>query len=310
MAKTMPDLPPNVRIPTFGAAAQTGTAEAPSTPCFYYGAVSVLWAWYAVDPEVVAGPLAGMGMKPALFDGKAAVNWSFMSAASLFGMGFPGSPGGSAFEETELNVVAYADAREKDVPTNLSLQAFIMGGDQSKNLGVYRFHVACNNGVAIAMGRDLYYENKFHTEYQFTMPSMNNPVSDIIAGADKWSISCLDGADTKAQIYAADVNLQGVTWVGANASEIIDISYDHKEGRVLGSRRNFLGVHQAAFLDPDDAGRVVMSYGQPTEGMSQDGREMMANMKRMVGARAPVAVQKFESPPCIAEAVAYYMDLP
>jgi hypothetical protein len=309
MATTMPPVPANVTIPTFSAGAQTGTTQAPGTPCFYYGAVSLLWGWYEVDLDVLTGYLSALGMKPANLGGKGAVNWSFMSAASLFGVGFVNSPGGSAFEETELNVVAYAAAREADVPDDLTLEDFLMGGDQTKNLGVYRLHVACNNGVAIAMGRDCYYENKFLAQYQFVMPSLNNPVKDIISGVDKWQITGYDGQDNTAEIYGAQVNLQGVTWIGANCSEIIDLSYDQKRGRVLGSRRNFLGIHQVAFLDAGDAGRVTMSYGKPTQKMSEPGRKMQEDMSRLIGSRAPVAVQKFDSPPCIAEAVPYYMDL-
>lgn len=211
MAKTMPDLPASVTIPTFAPGAQTGKFPAPATPCFYYGAVSVLWAWYEADLDVLTGYLAALDMKPAILNGKGAVNWSFMTAASLFGAGFPGAPGGAAFEETEVNVLAYATAREDDVPTDLSLHDFLMGGDQSKNLGVYRLHVACDSGVAIAMGRTLYYENKFFTSYQFTAPNLNKPVKDIIEGTDRWDITCYDGADAKAPvIYQAKADLQGV----------------------------------------------------------------------------------------------------
>lgn len=310
MARTMPPMPSSVTIPTFSTGKQTGTVDVPATPCFYYGAASVLWAWYEVDLDLLTGYLAALDMKPANLDGKGAVNWSFMTAASLFGAGFPGAPGGSAFEETELNVLAYAAAREGDVPTDLTLRDFIMGGDQSKNLGVYRLHVACDSGVAIAMGRTLYYENKFFTSYQFTSPNLNEPVKDVVEGVDRWDIQCFDGGDSNAPlIYGAKVDLQGVPWTGANASEIINLSYDRDESRVLGSRRNFLGMHQAAFLDPSESGRVQVTFGEGSAGRSADGLQMLSDMKRLVGGRAPAAVQKFDSPPCIAEAVPYYMDL-
>lgn len=309
MSRTMPALPASVTIPTFAPATQNGTVDVPPTPAFYYGAASVLWAWYEVDLDLLTGYLAGLGMKPANLGGKGAVNWSFMTTASLFGAGFPGGAGGSAFEETELNILAYAAAREDDVPHDLTLESFLRGGDQSKNLGVYRLHVACDNGVAIAMGRALYYENKFFASYQFTSPNLNKPVKDIVDGADRWDIRCLDGADGEAPlIYGAKADLQRVAWAGANASEVIDLSFDQAEGRVLGSRRNFLGVHQVAMLSSGDAGRVEMEYGDGSGAMTDDGRQMLADMKRLVGSRSPAAVQKFDSPPCIAEAVPYYMD--
>ena len=170
------------------------------------------------------------------------------SATSLFGSGAladpakdqPYNPGGSAFNETELNVVAYATARENDVPKDLSAQEFIFGADQSKNLGVYRLHVACDNEMAIAAGRAYYYENKFMTFYKYQTPSLNRTVADQIKTDSQWNIECMDtdSADA-AQLYSAKIDARDLSFHAANASEIIDISYDKKNGRVLGSRRNF-----------------------------------------------------------------------
>ncbi len=302
MSRTMPPLPPNDPF---------------ATPCFYYGAVSVLWCWYEVELDTLEGYLEAMGMKPGAFEGKGLVNFSFMSAASLFGAGSlsdpssqqPYNPGGSAFNETELNIVAYSRAREADVPDNLTPTDYIFGADQAKNLGVYRVHVACDNKNAIAAGRAYYYENKFETFYKYTSPSPNRKVADQIKTDDLWSIECVSNdAPDAPQIYKAQIDARNLTFHDANASEVIDISYDEKQGRVLGSRRNFLGMHKVALLDESSANRVAVTVGPGGKGISAPGQQMLDDMKRLIAGRPAIAIQRFESPPCIAEAVPYYMD--
>lgn len=306
MSHTMPPLPENDPF---------------ATPCFYYGAVSVVWCWYEVELDILNGYLDALGMRAGEFNGKGLVNFSFMSAASLFGSGSlsqtgkdsansrPYNPGGSAFNETELNIVAYAAARKNDIPTELSARDFIFGADQSKNLGVYRLHVACDNPMAIAAGRTYYYENKFLTFYNYQSPSLNRTVEDQIKTNDQWSIECMDAdSSSAAHLYSAKIDARNLTFQPANASELIDISYDKKSGRVLGSRRNFLGMHQVALLDNDPDARVSVTVGKGGGKTSKDGQQLINDMDQLINGRSAIAIQKFESPPCIAEAVPYYMD--
>jgi hypothetical protein len=279
----------------------------PPTPCFYYAGVQVLWCWYVADLETLRG-LLPEGMEPASFVGSdgarvGAVNFSFMNAVAMYGAGQPGNPGGNGFNETELNVVAYAAARRKDVPPDLTFHDFLFGADQAKNLGVYRLHVACDSGVAVAAGRAMYYENKFLASYTYTSPTLNQPVPAQATSAAQWTITCFDGDTDKAPvIYQAKADLRTVTLLPANCSEIIDLSYDVTGKRVLGSRRNFLGMHQAAMLGAAGAGAVQVSVGPSTNPMRQ-------HMEQLVVGRPAAAVQVFASPPVIAEAVPYYMDL-
>ena len=304
MSRTMPPLPPNDPF---------------ATPCFYYGAVSVVWCWYEVELDTLNSYLDALGMRAGEFNGKGLVNFSFMSAASLFGAGslsqpnknpdkaIPYNPGGSAFNETELNIVAYANARKNDVPTDLSSRDFIFGADQSKNLGVYRLHVACDNPLAIAAGRAYYYENKFLTFYSYQSPSLNRTVEKQIESDNQWDIKCVDAEDKSAgEIYTAKIDARNLDFHSANASEIIDISYEEKAGRVLGSRRNFIGMHQVALLDEDNADRVAVTVG--SKNPSQDAQQLINDMNQLIIGRPSIAIQKFESPPCIAEAIPYYMD--
>lgn len=306
MSNTMPPLPENDPF---------------ATPCFYYGAVSVVWCWYEVELVVLNGYLDALGMRAGEFNGKGLVNFSFMSAASLFGSGSlsevnkdpaksrPYNPGGSAFNETELNIVAYSTARKNDVPTDLTGKDFIFGADQSKNLGVYRVHVACDNPMAIAAGRAYYYENKFLSFYKYQSPSLNRKVEDQIKTNDQWDIECMDADSSDAsKLYSAVIDARNLTFHPANASELIDLSYDKKSGRVLGSRRNFLGMHQVAMLDKDLAARVSVKVGKGGGKTSKDGQQLINDMNQLVNGRSAIAIQKFDSPPCIAEAIPYYMD--
>jgi len=288
-----------------------------ATPCFYYGAISVVWCWYEVELDLLDDYLDGLGMKAGVFDGKGLVNFSFMNATSLFGSGSlsdpcndaPYNPGGSVFNETELNIVAYAKARENDVPDDLSAIDYIFGADQSKNLGVYRLHVACDNQHAIDAGKKYYYENKFLTFYKYTAPNLNRKVQKQIETDNQWKIHCFsDDAPDAPRIYKAKIDVRHQHFHEANASEIIDISYDTKRGRVLGSRRNFFGMHSVALLTGKHKAKVKVTIGPGGEGITPDGQQMLDDMKRLIEGRDAIAVQKFESPTCLAEAIPYYMD--
>lgn len=312
MSNTQPPIPKSITIPTFDPPKEKSeTVEVPGTPVFYYYGVSVLWCWYLVPLETANEYVENLSMTAYDFgDNMAGVSIVFMNGCALYGEGTPGDVGGTVFNETELNVVAFANARAGDVPDNMSLGEFVLGLDQTKNLGAYRLHVACDDKVAIVIGREVYYEDKFFATYDFSAPNPNRTIPAQIANDWRWSIKAYDGKTSSAPlIYSAEADLRNLTFLPINASEIIDLSYDEKVQRPLGSRRNFFGLHQAATFEPQK-NVVKVSFG-PGEGeMTEPGRQMREDMMRLVGGRSAVAVQVFQSMPVIAEAVPYYMELP
>ena len=142
-------------------------------------------------------------------------------------------------------------------------------------------------------------ENKFLTPYTYNVPSLNNPKA-----APKqftWEWTCQDPTRNTLAIYSAVVNLAELASVPGNMSEVIDLSFDQVSRRPVASRRNFLGVFDT-FLQPEVAAAAKLTYGTSKHPMRHD-------MERLIGRKRPVAIQRFQSPTCIAEAAGYYADL-
>jgi hypothetical protein len=294
-----PPLPPTIKIPKFDIQSkQVGFLNVPSPLPFYYAGIQSLWIVWQVEPSILEPYLTPLGLKPALFGGMGAVNINFFNAAAMYGQGQPGNPGVGGFNETEVNLVAYPVAQEAGVPRDLTLLEFLAGGDQTKRIGVYRLHVACDNPIAVAAGKQLFAENKFLTSYDYNVPSLNNP------GVSTYDWTCHDPTDVTQDIYRATVDLAGLSSVPGNTSEWIDLSYVKSAKRVAASRRNYLGTCDTYALSATEAKAVTLTIGtQSTHKMRQD-------MSALIGSRPAVAVQLFKSPTVIAEARPYWADIP
>jgi len=106
---------------------------------------------------------------------------------------------------------------------------------------------------------------------------------------------------TGAEIYKAQLKLDGLSCVPGNMSEVIDLSYDKTSRRPVGSRRNYLGLFDT-YLQPAVSSSVQLKYGKSENPMRHD-------MENVIGTSKPVAIQMYKSPTCIAEAAGYYADL-
>lgn len=295
-AGPLPPTPAKVKIPNVKVTAKTvGTIEVPASTGFFYAGIQSVWIWWSVELHLLRSYLEPFGMMPYNFGGKGAVNINFFNAAALYGSGQPGNPGISGFNETEVNIVGYATNVGNNVPQGLSLQDFLTLGEQTKRVGNFRVWVACDNAIAVAFGRALYFENKFLTPYKYTAPSPNLP------GVTTWDWTCYDSARANAVIYSGTVNLAGLTGVASNMSEWIDLSWDEQTRRPVASRRNYFGMYETYQL-PSSSKAASVVLGNSKHPMRHD-------MERLIGTRRPVAIQHFASPTCIAEASAYYADL-
>ena len=229
--------------------------------------------------------------------GQGAVNINFFNAVCFYGQGQPGNQGLGGFSETEINVMAYATKVAANVPSGLSLEQYLISGDPTKRIGNYRVWVACDDPVAVACGIQVFMENKFLVGYDYDIPGANNSRSGPDQFTYNWA--CVD--TTGAEIYKAQLKLDGLSCVPGNMSEVIDLSYDKTSRRPVGSRRNYLGLFDT-YLQPAVSSSVQLKYGKSENPMRHD-------MENVIGTSKPVAIQMYKSPTCIAEAAGYYADL-
>lgn len=292
----LPPLPPTITLPTFKVTArQSGTIQVPPSECFYYAGIQSLWVYWLVELPVLEPVLTPLGMTPASFEGMGAVGINFFNAAVLYGMGQPGNPGASGFNETELNILAFPTNQAANVPA-MTFKDFVTNGDQTKRIGAYRVWVACDNAIAVAAGQQVYFENKFLTDYTYNVPALNNP------GQSLFTWTCHDPDDGAKHIYDGQVSLSGLNPIPGNMSEWIDLSYVADAKRVAGSRRNYLGMYNTYFIPQANHSAVSITMGTSPH-------PMRAAMQQLIGTRQAVAVQLFQSPACIAEARTYWADL-
>lgn len=295
----IPPLPAKITIPKFkGGPKPDGTIQVPSSTCFHYAGIQSIWLWYLVELDLLTSYLEPVGLTPYNFGGRkpmGAVNLCFFNATSFYGMGNPGNTGVGGFNETELNIAAFATSVGAKVPQGIPFADFLRLGEQTKRVGNYRVWVACDDPVAVAFGRQYYQENKFLSPYTYNVPGPNNP------SVTTWSWTCHDDTPKQLEIYSGAVDTQGQVGLSSNMSEWIDLSWDAETQRPVGSRRNFFGLHTTYMLK-DSAKAVELTYGQSRHPMRKD-------LLNLIGTRRAAAIQQFTSPTCIAEASPYFADL-
>lgn len=288
-------LPKTINIPTFEVTSkQTGTIAIPATTPFYYAGIQSMWIYWLVDLPLLDRYLRKLKMAPVSFDGVGVVGMNFFNAVALYGQGFPGNPGAAGFNETEINIIACAANQVDNVP-QLSFKDFLLGGDQTKRIGAYRVWVLCDSAVAVAAGRQLYFENKILTPYTYNVPALNNP------GQYAYTWTCHDEQDVSKDIYTANVSLTGLDPIPGNMSEWIDLSWVMPDERVAASRRNYFGMYDTYYIPQENHSAVVVRAGTSTSQPRHDVHEL-------IGTRPAAAVQVFRSPTCIAEARPYWAD--
>lgn len=293
----IPPIPAKITIPTFKTTTTPGNdIKVPSSTAFYYAGIQSIWLWWLVDLKLLRKYVRRYSITPYDFGGgKGAVNINFFNAAAMYGTGSPGDKGMSGFNETEVNVVGFASKVAVNVPKGVTLQEFLTDGEPTKRVGNMRLWVACDDPVAVAAGRQVFFENKFLTPYTYSVPSLNLP------GQRTYKWTCHDPKNSKLSIYDATVDLAGLSSTPGNMSEWIDLSFDSATRRPVGSRRNYFGMYDTYRLPPGNTA-VRISMGKSTHPMRRD-------MATLIGSRKPKAIQTYNSPTCIAEVAGYYADV-
>jgi hypothetical protein len=298
-AKTgpIPPIPATTKLPVFKTSSKkTGTVKVPSSTSFYYAGIQAIWVWWQVDLDLLKGHLDASLTAYDFGGGKGAVNVNFFNCVAMYGEGTPGNNGVGGFNETELNIVAFASAVADKVPRGLTLETFLATGEPTKRLGNMRLWVACDDAVAVAAGRQVFFERKFLTPYTYKVPGLNSAAPPHLS---TWT--CHDPDHHKVSIYQATVDLAGLSPTPGNMSEWIDLSIDSTSKRPVGSRRNYFGMYNTYRL-PADGDAVQLQIGKSKH-------PMRADMKQLLAGRTPFAVQTFASPTCIAETAGFYADL-
>jgi hypothetical protein len=297
----LPAFPKKTLIPVFKTTSkQLPDIPIPSALSFYYAGISAIWLWYRAPMDTLRAYVEPLGMTPYDFGGgQGAVNINFFNAVCFYGQGQPGNQGLGGFNETEINVMAYATKVAANVPPGISLEQYLISGDPTKRIGNYRVWVACDDPVAVACGIQVFMENKFLVGYDYNIPGANNarPAPDQFT----YDWTCKDADAAALTIYEAQLKLDGLSCVPGNMSEVIDLSFDTKSRRPVGSRRNYLGLFDT-YLQPQVSKAVQLKFGTSDNAMRHD-------MEKLIGKATPVAIQMYRSPTCIAEAAGYYADL-
>jgi hypothetical protein len=192
--------------------------------------------------------------------------------------------------ETEFNIVAHPKSEHGRVPVGLSLNEYLSGGDQTKLIGNLRLHVACDDPIAVAAGREVFGEPKFITTFDYNIPGVN------VASQQTWHWRCNDPQDKSLFIF--DLEMQQLTapatWV--NPSPIT--GYTYLVGRGVGSRWNPLTPAQQFMLQPSQSTITFGASDHP----------MRADMQSIIGTTPAVAVQVSVSPPVCIESGPYYVN--
>ena len=135
---------------------------------FNYGSLQSMMVFFSVPASVVRPLLAGTGLEPGIFDGKALVNLNFERYAGF------GSTYSSFVDEVEFNAVVFPKYKAGQEPA-LTVAEYLTGQDQSKTYGNYRINVPCDSAVAVQAGSQKYGEVKFVASFDFTVPDVNDP---------------------------------------------------------------------------------------------------------------------------------------
>ena len=264
---------------------------------FNYGSLQSMMVFFSVPASVVRPLLAGTGLEPGIFDGKALVNLNFERYAGF------GSNYSSFVDEVEFNAVVFPKYKAGQEPA-LTVAEYLSGQDQSKTYGNYRINVPCDSAVAVQAGSEKYGEVKFVASFDFTVPDVNDP---LVA---TWWIRCYaTPAAPKSQLpYIFDLkvntNATGVPAPGIVAFSPVpayaNLVVKNKKHMVTSARVIF-GVFRSWFntaptspIAPLPAGAVQLVVGGAKHVMQ---KQMAAVFQ---GNPAAVGVLLYESQPAAA----------
>jgi hypothetical protein len=277
-----PPLPPNVGSP------------------FWYSGLQSFWLYWKLDPKLAAKYVPQLPgdqkLEVAIFDFDD-------DEASLVSLDLQRYlSGGDSWLETtqevEFNLYVYPKSREPLVP-QLTWKQFLMGWDQTKSLGGWRLHVPCDDQIAIDAGKGLFGEPKYLAQFTTKVPHINSPDTKT------WEYEVYVPGKPPPQpselMWSLFADLSDRVPEHYDASPLIEYGVLIKDGsrHVVANEWNFYGPFDTYWLDAKPA--KVNLAGGPA-----DLRDTVKDLKALIGNRAPIAAQVFNSPPVSVESRGWY----
>ncbi|MGI9319108.1 MAG: hypothetical protein ACR2QW_17405 [bacterium] len=204
--------------------------------------------------------------------------------------------------EVEFNLLAYPANRSPGVP-EMKLWEYLHGRDQTKTVGHLRLHVAADNEVAVAAGREVFGEPKFYGVFNYKVPALNAKMTltDPPTQKHKWRIDLINPDDPETLVYSLKSDFKGYEWTKTNCTPIPEFATGL--GRTVWTRWTIAGLFDTIMLEPKQAKKISLTIGDNDFAMTKDMRALFTkeNMN-------PVAAQIFESPPACIEPRGFYVD--
>lgn len=321
-------MPNNLHDPIFPP------AHSPFIMPFYYASLSLFAVYYRVTASVLEPFLESTGLKVAKFreTAKGHVDDDHGYASVEF-QNYTGL-GGTMLEtcnEVEFNIHVYPASQEHVVPA-ITFRDYLLGQEQTKNIGCLRVDVPADNAFAVKAGADVFGEQKFYTTFHYSIPSLNTPSvktwdytvldpryrqpadpskykpkpKDIIytVNADFHTLESTPGTPSPITLYSL-LNLTDPCRDKPPARTCLDRrrkSYGRND-KLDASRWEIRGEFQTYFLRGKENNCVRLSYGRSNDPMRRD-------MEAILGkAPKPVAVRVFQSVPAAVENRPFYVEM-
>jgi hypothetical protein len=184
---------------------------------FYYSSLTGCGALFAAHEHLAADALPS-GLTPAVLGGRtyAAICYQRYHAS------YPTAD--AVINELELSVLATPADQPRNGP--VEVEDFLRGNDQSKQIGFFPLHVACDHHAAIAPGIAIFGEPKFKAHFALETPSWNTH------WPRGWSITIADTDSDSAVLSLSMPAVHGDTL--AALSPIT--TYSSLDGELIASR--------------------------------------------------------------------------
>lgn len=246
---------------------------------FYYSSLGGFAALFPTHEHDLADILPP-GLAPAVLDGRTYAGISYQRYHASY-------PSGDAvINELELSVLAAPADQPQYGP--LDVGDFVGGNDQSKQIGFFPLHIACDHEAAITPGREIFGEPKFKAQFVIETPSWNTHHSR------RWSITV---AETETIL---SLSMPAVPDGTLTALSPIT-TYSIRDDRVIASRWQINTPTLAARSEQLSQCRITVTDTHHPLGRTTS---------TLIGLAAPAAMWQHLSPPVAVRYRPFYVDRP
>lgn len=245
---------------------------------FYYSSLVGVGALFAAHTHELAGILPP-GLAPAVLGGLTYAGISYQRYHASY------PTGDAVINELELSILA-VPADQSYGP--LEVEDFVGGNEQSKQIGFFPVHVACDHDAAITAGREIFGEPKFKARFAIGTPSWNTH------RLRNWSITVADTDPVLSLSMPAVPD-------GLLAAVSPITTYGIREDRVIASRWQITTPVLGARAEHLSQCRVTVTDPSHPLGHAAS---------TLVDLAAPAAMWQHLSPPVAVRYRPFYLDRP